>query len=60
MEQTRENDGKIVTLSEMRILKDKARRIVEHERKKNPDIMVYPTNELIDVAWFLVEKKEKR
>ena len=53
-------DDKVVSLTDQRIMRDKARRIMARERKKNPRVVLYPIEELIDTAFFLLDQRQKR
>ncbi|MEK7159590.1 MAG: hypothetical protein AAB575_04615 [Patescibacteria group bacterium] len=51
--------AKVIPLTDEQIMHDKARRIMARERKKNPRVVLYPIEELIDTAFFLLDQRQK-
>jgi hypothetical protein len=50
----------IVHLTDRQIMRDKARRIMAREKKKNPKVLFYPIEELVDTAVFLLKKRDQQ
>jgi len=60
MVEEQDNASVIVHLTDRQIMRDKARRIMVREKKKNPKVLFCPVEELVDTAVFLLKKRDQR